>query len=182
MRKLKECVTLDYCNSCLFLITPGRLFHWTLLKDCYCHQDMILFWWWWISFSRYAHFISLAHPFTALDFVMAYLHNVYKLHGLSWIKIVYYQYVVDWAIPFGGYTTADDFSVPSSNWWSNGMGKSTAFVHACPKRWYRRIALTEFWYTQQIIGHWALLPLWSYMGIPHATLVFGIFFHVRCQI
>lgn len=34
------------------------------------------------KFSCYAHFISLAHPFTALDVALLYLNNVYKLHGL----------------------------------------------------------------------------------------------------
>lgn len=34
------------------------------------------------KFSRYAHFVALSHPFTALDVALAYLNNVYKLHGL----------------------------------------------------------------------------------------------------
>ncbi|KAF0931153.1 hypothetical protein E2562_002510 [Oryza meyeriana var. granulata] len=34
------------------------------------------------KFSWYAHFIALAHPFTAFDGAIAYLNNVYKLHGL----------------------------------------------------------------------------------------------------
>lgn len=34
------------------------------------------------KFSRYAHFLGLAHPFTAFDVALLYLNNVYKLHGL----------------------------------------------------------------------------------------------------
>ncbi|WVZ69477.1 hypothetical protein U9M48_018253 [Paspalum notatum var. saurae] len=34
------------------------------------------------KFSRYAHFIPLSHPFTALSIATAFLDNVYKLHGM----------------------------------------------------------------------------------------------------
>ena len=31
--------------------------------------------------SKYAHFVPLAHPFSALQVAQAYLDNIYKLHG-----------------------------------------------------------------------------------------------------
>lgn len=34
------------------------------------------------KFTKYAHFIALPHPFTALQVAQAYMNNVYKLHGL----------------------------------------------------------------------------------------------------
>jgi hypothetical protein len=33
-------------------------------------------------YSKFAHFIPLLHPFTALSVVRLFLDNVYKLHGL----------------------------------------------------------------------------------------------------
>lgn len=31
--------------------------------------------------SKYAHFLSLSHPYTAMEVAQAYLDNVFKLHG-----------------------------------------------------------------------------------------------------
>ena len=33
-------------------------------------------------FTKYAHFIALAHPFSALQVAQVYMDNIYKLHGL----------------------------------------------------------------------------------------------------
>lgn len=35
------------------------------------------------TFSKYAHFLPLLHPFLALKVAQIYLDSVYKLHGLS---------------------------------------------------------------------------------------------------
>jgi len=34
------------------------------------------------KFSKYAHFLPLSHPFTALQVALTYKNNVFKLHGL----------------------------------------------------------------------------------------------------
>jgi hypothetical protein len=34
------------------------------------------------KFSKYAHFVPLKHPFTAFQVAMAYIDNVFKLHGI----------------------------------------------------------------------------------------------------
>ena len=39
------------------------------------------------KFSKYAHFLPLSHPFTALQVAQTYLDNVYKLHGLPQVIV-----------------------------------------------------------------------------------------------
>jgi hypothetical protein len=34
------------------------------------------------KYTKYAHFVPLAHPFSALTVAQAYLDSMYKLHGL----------------------------------------------------------------------------------------------------
>jgi len=39
------------------------------------------------KFNKYAHFIALAHPYTALQVAQVYMDSVYKLHGLPYAII-----------------------------------------------------------------------------------------------
>ena len=34
------------------------------------------------KFSKYAHFVPLKHPFTALDIAKIFMHEIYRLHGM----------------------------------------------------------------------------------------------------
>ena len=39
------------------------------------------------KFTKYVHFIPLAHPYTATQVAQAYLDLVYKLHGLPQVIV-----------------------------------------------------------------------------------------------
>jgi hypothetical protein len=39
------------------------------------------------KFTKYAHFIPLSHPYTAISIAQLYFSNIYKLHGLPQILI-----------------------------------------------------------------------------------------------
>lgn len=39
------------------------------------------------QFSKYAHFVALSHPFTALEVAEAYMQHIHRLHGLPQVLI-----------------------------------------------------------------------------------------------
>lgn len=108
-------------------------------------------------FSKYAHFLPLSHPFTALQVAVTFMNNIFKLHGLP--KVI----------------VSDRDKVFTSNLWKElfkllgtELHKSSAyhpqtdgqterlnqcletylrcFVHSCPTKWSSWLALAEFWY------------------------------------
>jgi len=109
------------------------------------------------KYSKFAHFIPLHHPFTALSVAKAFLDHVYKLHGLP------------------SSLDSDRDRVFTSNLWKElfalagvQLRMSSAyhpqtdgqtervnqcmetylrcFVHACPTKWSSWLSLAEFWY------------------------------------
>jgi hypothetical protein len=51
------------------------------------------------KFSRYAHFVPLAHPFSAADVAVAFMDNIYKLHGSP--EIIISDEIMCLLVPFG---------------------------------------------------------------------------------
>jgi hypothetical protein len=74
--------TLGCYNRCKFLHMLGRYCPWISLKDSpnLAKFDCILV----VvdKFSKFSHFIALAHPFTALKIAQVFLDNIYRLHAM----------------------------------------------------------------------------------------------------
>jgi ribonuclease HI len=108
-------------------------------------------------FSKYAHFLPLYHPFTAMSVAKAFHNSFYKLHGMP-SSIISDRYKIFssklWKEMF---KLADvNFSM-SSAYHPQYDGQTErvnqcmetflrCFVHACPTAWYQWLELAEYWY------------------------------------
>jgi transposase InsO family protein len=109
------------------------------------------------KFSKYAHFLVLAHPFSALTVAKLYLSAIYKLHGLL------ASIVSDRDPIFTSKLWQDLFRLAgtklclSSAYHPQSDGQTErvnqcleaylrCLVHSCPKHWYSWLSLAEFWY------------------------------------
>jgi hypothetical protein len=109
------------------------------------------------KFSKYAHFLVLNHPFTALTVAKVYLSEVYKLHRLSTAIISDRDPIFTnklWRKLFRLSRTKLCLS-SSYHPQSDGQTKRVnhcletylrCFVQSCPRHWPNWLPLAEFWY------------------------------------
>jgi transposase InsO family protein len=134
--------------------------------------------------TKYAHFIALSHPYSALTVAQAFLDNVYKLHGLPSSII------------------SDRDPVFTSNFWKQltsllgiTLNLSTAYhpqtdgqterVNQCletylrsmllhqPKRWTRWLPLAQWWYNSNFHSSLQTSPFQALYGYPPPSITLG---------
>jgi transposase InsO family protein len=109
------------------------------------------------KFSKYAHFLALAHPFTALTVAKLYFSEVYKLHGLPSSIVSDRDPIFTsklWQELFrlaGTKLCLSSAYHPQSDGQTERVNQCVeaylrCFVHACPRQWYSWLSLAEFWY------------------------------------
>lgn len=109
------------------------------------------------KFSKYSHFVPLAHPLTALQIAQAFVSNIFKLHGLPQSIISDRDRIFTitlWKELFRLVHTQLRMSsvyhpqTDGQTEWVNQCLETylRCFVHACPKKWADWLALAEFWY------------------------------------
>ena len=142
------------------------------------------------KFSKYAHFVPLSHPFTALQVAVAYLNNIFKLHGLPTVMV------------------SDTDKIFTSNIWQElfkllgiDLRMSSAyhpqtdgqtervnqcletylrcFLHACPAKWSQWLALAEYWYNTSFHSSLGQSPFLVLYG--HEPRHFGIDISQACK-
>ena len=128
------------------------------------------------KFSKYAHFMALSHPFTALQVAQSYMNNVYKLHGLPAAIISDRDRIFTSSVWQELFKLTDTQLLMSSSYHPQTDGQTErlnqcieAFlrctVHACPKQWSKWLPLAEFWYNSNYhsaLGHTPLEVLYGH--------------------
>jgi hypothetical protein len=111
--------------------------------------------------TKFAHFIPLCHPFTALTVAKEFLDNVYKLHGMPLSIISDRDRVFTstlWKELFGlaevklqmssAYHPQTDDQTERVNLCMETYLR--CFVHTCPNQWSSWLSLAEFWYNTSL--------------------------------
>lgn len=100
------------------------------------------------KFSKYAHFLPLTHPFTALSVAQLYFSQVYKLHGLPEAIISDRDRIFTSALWQELFRLSDTQLLMSSSYHPQTDGQTErlnqcleAFlwcsVHSCPSQWHK---------------------------------------------
>ena len=117
------------------------------------------------KFTKYGHFIPLAHPYTALQVAQLYLDNIYKLHGLPQTIISDRDRIFTSKVWQELFKLTDTQLAMSSSYHPQSDGQTErlnqcletflrCIVNACPKQWSQWLSLAEFWYNTSY--HYAL--------------------------
>jgi transposase InsO family protein len=108
-------------------------------------------------FSKYSHFVPLAHPFTAQSVAKLFLHNIYRLHGLPASIISDRDKVFTsrfWRELFrlaGVSLKMSSAYHPQTDGQTERVNQCLetflrCFISASPTKWTDWICLAEFWY------------------------------------
>jgi hypothetical protein len=107
------------------------------------------------KYTKYGHFIPLAHPFTALQVAQDFMEHVYKLHGLPESIISDRDKIFTSAFWRYLFKLTDTQLLMSSSYHPQTDGQTDRLnqclegflrcnVHSCPKQWAKWLPLAEF--------------------------------------
>lgn len=127
--------------------------------------------------TKYAHFICLSHPYTAITVAQAFLSNIYKLHGMPTVIISDRDRVFTssfWQELFKLTETTLNMSSayhPQTDGQTERLNQCLetylrCMVQACPTKWAQWIPLAEFWYNSTYHSAHGLTPFQALYGHP----------------
>jgi hypothetical protein len=99
------------------------------------------------QFSMYAHFLPLAHPFTALQVAQVYINHIYRLHGLPHALISDRDSIFMSSLWLELFKMSDNQLIMSSSYHPQTNGQIERLnqcletylrcaVHASPAKWF----------------------------------------------
>lgn len=109
------------------------------------------------KFSKYSHFVKLAHPFTAFKVAKLYMEHIYKLHGMPQAIVSDRDKVFTsqiWQELFrlsGTELRMSSAYHPQSDGQTERVNQCVeaylrCFIQACLAQWSQWLAQAEFWY------------------------------------
>jgi hypothetical protein len=141
--------------------------------------------------TKYAHFLCLAHPYTALSIAQLFLSNVYKLHGMPSVIISDRDRIFTSALWQELFKLTDTTLNMSSAYHPQTDGQTErlnqcletylrCMVHSCPQKWAQWIPLAEFWYNTTYHSAHGHTPFEALYGYPPKH--FGIMASDACPV
>lgn len=135
------------------------------------------------KFSKYAHFIPLAHPFTALQVAKLFMKEIFRLHGLPLALISDRDKVFTskvWQELFklclteirlsSAYHPQTDGQTERANQCLEAYLRCA--VHSCPANWSKWLPLAEYWYNTSFHSALGRTPFEVVYG--HLPREFGV--------
>lgn len=147
---------LDYYSLSLYQTLFLQTYPWILLKIAEIQRETMIF----VvvdKLTKYAHFLPMSHPFTAVKVDQIFLDNVYKLHGFP-STIVSDRDPIFMSIFWKELFKLQGVELLHSTAYHPQMDGQNEVVNRCletylryivgdlPRSWSSWVALAEFWY------------------------------------
>lgn len=140
--------------------------------------------------TKYAHFIPLKHPFSAHQVAIAFVDNVYKLHGLPKVIVSDRDPIFTSKLWTELFKLTETTLAMSSSRHPQTDGQTErvnqcletylrCFVHACLRKWRHWLPLSEFWYNTSFHSAIQMTPFHALYG--HPPRHFGVIDTTVCR-
>lgn len=127
--------------------------------------------------TKYAHFISLSHPYTAQDIVTLFLDNVFKLHGLPKVILTERDPIFTsqiWQSLFKSLQVQLHLTTayhPQTDGQTERVNQCLENYLRCmcfnsPRRWHYWLSLAEWWYNTSYHTSLKITPFQALYGFP----------------